>query len=75
MSPPAYIGIYLDLTCNGVCVDKHYEWEFPDSMQVSKLYFGDQSKELKMVWVCTSGRREVTRIEFTCGTLFGNQVR
>jgi hypothetical protein len=36
-------------------------------MKVSKDYFGDKSKELKMGWICTSGWREVIHI--------GNPVR
>jgi hypothetical protein len=40
-------------------------------MQVSKYYFGDKSKKLKMGWVCTSGGRDAIHIAFFCGALFG----
>jgi hypothetical protein len=44
-------------------------------MQFNQYYFGDESKQLKIVWICTSGRREVIYTEFICGVLFGNPVR
>jgi hypothetical protein len=46
-----------------------------DLEEVIQHYFGDESKELKMGWISTSGRREVIHIEFISGVLFGKPVR